>query len=161
MVVVLFFYIIFIFYKALLSMGTCGCMYCMWVRTRGCHAVLYVTFTSNYLRYLVLQICCAVARHDKDYNLTSQLMVIYTSIRPLISIQFINLSTYGGRCCLLFFFRCSVGEITDAMKKVFGEHKAGTRMVSGAYRSEYGEHEEIALCLNRYLVRILTFTYSD
>ncbi|CAM9322456.1 unnamed protein product [Lampetra planeri] len=30
--------------------------------------------------------------------------------------------------------RCSVGEITDAMKTVFGEHKASTRMVSGAYR---------------------------
>ncbi|KAK3516618.1 hypothetical protein QTP70_022041 [Hemibagrus guttatus] len=39
--------------------------------------------------------------------------------------------------------RCSVGEITDAMKAVFGEHKASTRMVSGAYRSEFGEHEEI------------------
>nr|XP_028577836.1 methylmalonyl-CoA mutase, mitochondrial-like isoform X1 [Podarcis muralis] len=29
--------------------------------------------------------------------------------------------------------RCTVGEITDAMKKVFGEHKASDRMVSGAY----------------------------
>uniref|UniRef100_A0A087X608 Methylmalonyl-CoA mutase, mitochondrial n=1 Tax=Poecilia formosa TaxID=48698 RepID=A0A087X608_POEFO len=47
--------------------------------------------------------------------------------------------------------RCSVGEITDAMKKVFGEHKASTRMVSGAYRSEFGEHEEIALANNRQL----------
>ncbi|XP_069570295.1 methylmalonyl-CoA mutase, mitochondrial [Brachyistius frenatus] len=45
--------------------------------------------------------------------------------------------------------RCSVGEITDAMKKVFGEHKASTRMVSGAYRSEFGEHEEITLAHNR------------
>ncbi|XP_061785407.1 methylmalonyl-CoA mutase, mitochondrial [Nerophis lumbriciformis] len=45
--------------------------------------------------------------------------------------------------------RCSVGEITDAMKRVFGEHKASTRMVSGAYRSEFGEHEEIALAHNR------------
>ncbi|KAK7133906.1 hypothetical protein R3I94_015683 [Phoxinus phoxinus] len=47
--------------------------------------------------------------------------------------------------------RCSVGEITDAMKSVFGEHKASTRMVSGAYRSEYGEHEEIALAHDRIL----------
>lgn len=47
-------------------------------------------------------------------------------------------------------FRCSVGEITDAMKTVFGEHKASSRMVSGAYRSEYGEQEEIALAHNRY-----------
>lgn len=45
--------------------------------------------------------------------------------------------------------RCSVGEITDAMKKVFGEHKASTRMVSGAYRTEFGEHEEITLANNR------------
>ncbi|XP_056621186.1 methylmalonyl-CoA mutase, mitochondrial [Triplophysa dalaica] len=45
--------------------------------------------------------------------------------------------------------RCSVGEITDAMKSVFGEHKASTRMVSGAYRNEFGEHEEIALAHNR------------
>lgn len=46
-------------------------------------------------------------------------------------------------------FRCSVGEITDAMKAVFGEHKASTRMVSGAYRSEYGEREEIASAHDR------------
>ncbi|KAI5611229.1 methylmalonyl-CoA mutase, mitochondrial, partial [Silurus asotus] len=45
--------------------------------------------------------------------------------------------------------RCSVGEITDAMKAVFGEHKASTRMVSGAYRSEFGEHEEITLTYSR------------
>ncbi|XP_062858309.1 methylmalonyl-CoA mutase, mitochondrial [Trichomycterus rosablanca] len=45
--------------------------------------------------------------------------------------------------------RCSVGEITDAMKAVFGEHKASTRMVSGAYRSEFGEHEEISLAHSR------------
>ncbi|KAA0708303.1 Methylmalonyl-CoA mutase, mitochondrial [Triplophysa tibetana] len=45
--------------------------------------------------------------------------------------------------------RCSVGEITDSMKSVFGEHKASTRMVSGAYRNEFGEHEEIALAHNR------------
>uniref|UniRef100_A0A8C6NKF5 Methylmalonyl-CoA mutase, mitochondrial n=1 Tax=Nothobranchius furzeri TaxID=105023 RepID=A0A8C6NKF5_NOTFU len=45
--------------------------------------------------------------------------------------------------------RCTVGEITDAMKKVFGEHKASTRMVSGAYRSEFGEHEEISVAHGR------------
>ncbi|XP_026853259.2 methylmalonyl-CoA mutase, mitochondrial [Electrophorus electricus] len=45
--------------------------------------------------------------------------------------------------------RCSVGEITDAMKSVFGEHKASTRMVSGAYRSEFGENEEIDATLSR------------
>lgn len=37
------------------------------------------------------------------------------------------------------------------MKSVFGEHKASTRMVSGAYRSEFGEHEEIVLAQNRLI----------
>nr|XP_020849525.1 methylmalonyl-CoA mutase, mitochondrial isoform X2 [Phascolarctos cinereus] len=45
--------------------------------------------------------------------------------------------------------RCTVGEITDAMKKVFGEHKANDRLVSGAYRQEFGENEEITLAVNR------------
>jgi hypothetical protein len=30
--------------------------------------------------------------------------------------------------------RCTVGEITQAMEKVFGRHVASDRMVSGAYR---------------------------
>ncbi|RXM30240.1 Methylmalonyl-CoA mutase, mitochondrial [Acipenser ruthenus] len=45
--------------------------------------------------------------------------------------------------------RCTVGEITDAMKKVFGEHKASTRMVSGAYRNEFGESQEITKANDR------------
>ncbi|XP_048842197.1 methylmalonyl-CoA mutase, mitochondrial [Brienomyrus brachyistius] len=47
--------------------------------------------------------------------------------------------------------RCSVGEITDAMKSVFGEHKASSRMVSGAYRSEFGENQEITAAHSRVL----------
>ncbi|KAG8511955.1 Methylmalonyl-CoA mutase, mitochondrial [Galemys pyrenaicus] len=45
--------------------------------------------------------------------------------------------------------RCTVGEITDAMKKVFGEHKANDRMVSGAYRQEFGESKEISSAIKR------------
>ncbi|KAG8429526.1 hypothetical protein GDO86_019935 [Hymenochirus boettgeri] len=35
------------------------------------------------------------------------------------------------------------------MKKVFGEHKASDRMVSGAYRQEFGESEEISFAISR------------
>lgn len=42
-----------------------------------------------------------------------------------------------------------MGEITDAMKKVFGEHKASDRMVSGAYRQEFGESDEILHAIKR------------
>lgn len=40
--------------------------------------------------------------------------------------------------------RCTVGEITQAMERVYGRHVANDRLVSGAYRSEYGETEEIS-----------------
>lgn len=45
--------------------------------------------------------------------------------------------------------RATVGEITDAMEKVFGRHVATGRLVSGAYKTEYGETDEIAKVIKR------------
>ncbi|XP_078694031.1 methylmalonyl-CoA mutase, mitochondrial-like [Branchiostoma floridae x Branchiostoma belcheri] len=45
--------------------------------------------------------------------------------------------------------RCTVGEISDAMASVFGRHVASDRMVSGAYKSEFGESEEIQNAMRR------------
>jgi len=45
--------------------------------------------------------------------------------------------------------RCTVGEISDAMEKVFGRFTATDHMVSGAYRSEFGDDKEIADALKR------------
>jgi methylmalonyl-CoA mutase len=39
--------------------------------------------------------------------------------------------------------RATVGEISDALEKVYGRHALTTRMVSGAYRAEYGKADEI------------------
>ncbi len=39
--------------------------------------------------------------------------------------------------------RCTVEEITEAMAVVFGRHVASDRLVSGAYRNEYGETDDI------------------
>jgi methylmalonyl-CoA mutase len=39
--------------------------------------------------------------------------------------------------------RCSLGEISDAMENVFGRYVATSRMVSGAYKTEFGEADEI------------------
>ncbi|RKP11024.1 methylmalonyl-coenzyme A mutase-like protein [Thamnocephalis sphaerospora] len=44
--------------------------------------------------------------------------------------------------------RCTVGEISEALEKVWGRHEPVTRVVSGAYKSEYGEHDEIQETLN-------------
>ncbi|KAJ3408492.1 hypothetical protein HDV05_004969 [Chytridiales sp. JEL 0842] len=40
--------------------------------------------------------------------------------------------------------RCSVGEISDALEKVWGRHNPTVRVVSGAYKSEYGSSDDIA-----------------
>ncbi|XP_071812126.1 methylmalonyl-CoA mutase, mitochondrial-like [Apostichopus japonicus] len=45
--------------------------------------------------------------------------------------------------------RCTVGEISDAMETVFNRHVAVDRLVSGAYKSEYGEDKEIEACIKR------------
>ncbi len=39
--------------------------------------------------------------------------------------------------------RATVGEISDAMEKVFGRYKATTRCISGVYATEYGDEEKI------------------
>ncbi|CAH8866549.1 unnamed protein product [Trichobilharzia szidati] len=38
--------------------------------------------------------------------------------------------------------RCTIGEITDAMVKVYGRHKASDHLVSGAYRSQFAVEDE-------------------
>ncbi|KAJ1962882.1 hypothetical protein IWQ62_003388 [Dispira parvispora] len=39
--------------------------------------------------------------------------------------------------------RCTVGEITTALEKVWGRHEPAIRVVSGAYKSEYGTSDDI------------------
>ncbi len=41
--------------------------------------------------------------------------------------------------------RATLGEISDAMEKVFGRHKAVIRSISGVYGSEFGDREEVAI----------------
>uniref|UniRef100_T1J3J2 methylmalonyl-CoA mutase n=1 Tax=Strigamia maritima TaxID=126957 RepID=T1J3J2_STRMM len=41
--------------------------------------------------------------------------------------------------------RCTVGEITQAMEKIFGRHVATGSLVSGAYKTEYGQTNELVL----------------
>ncbi len=40
--------------------------------------------------------------------------------------------------------RASLGEISDALEQVYGRHKAVIRSISGVYRTEFGEDEEVA-----------------
>ncbi len=45
--------------------------------------------------------------------------------------------------------RATVGEISDAMEKVFGRYVANTQCISGIYAAEYGEDESIRAIRNR------------
>ncbi|KAJ3291065.1 hypothetical protein HK104_006348 [Borealophlyctis nickersoniae] len=43
--------------------------------------------------------------------------------------------------------RCTVGEISDALEKIWGRHNPIVRVVSGAYMSEYGASDDISKTL--------------
>jgi methylmalonyl-CoA mutase len=40
--------------------------------------------------------------------------------------------------------RASLGEISDALEKVWGRHNAEVKSISGVYSSEFGEHDDVA-----------------
>lgn len=46
-------------------------------------------------------------------------------------------------------YRCTVGEISDAMEEAFGRHVANNRMVSGAYKSEFAEADELQAVIDK------------
>ncbi|MFH4977211.1 hypothetical protein AB6A40_003920 [Gnathostoma spinigerum] len=54
--------------------------------------------------------------------------------------------------------RCTVGEISDAMEKVFSRYAATIRMVSGAYKSAYGENNTE---INAVLERVKKFAEKE
>ncbi|MDM8527633.1 methylmalonyl-CoA mutase [Anaerolineales bacterium HSG24] len=47
--------------------------------------------------------------------------------------------------------RASLGEISDAMEKVFGRHKAVIRSISGVYSGEYGKNKDKAVAKTRQM----------
>ena len=49
-------------------------------------------------------------------------------------------------------FRCSVGEISDAMEEVFKRHVASDLSLTGAYKSEFGEDDEMSQVMDRVQV---------
>lgn len=49
--------------------------------------------------------------------------------------------------------RCTVGEISHALEKVFGRHVASVGMVSGAYAKSYGASEDMQRAMERCQVR--------
>jgi len=53
--------------------------------------------------------------------------------------------------------RCTVGEISSAIEKVFDRYQAVDRLVSGAYKTEFGESSEI----EQAMTRVSSFVQMD
>lgn len=49
--------------------------------------------------------------------------------------------------------RCTLGEISLAMEQVFGRHVASDSLVSGAYKSEYGNQSELDAVAARVIIK--------
>ncbi|GAB1603427.1 methylmalonyl-CoA mutase, mitochondrial-like [Argonauta hians] len=84
-----------------------------------------------------------MVRETRDSELASRCLDAITQCCKSGDGNLLGLSIEAARA------RCTVGEITDAMEKVFGRHTASDRLVSGAYKTEYGDINEINSVIDR------------
>ena len=77
-------------------------------------------------------------RGDRDESKVRTALEAITKSAETGEGNLLELSVEAARC------RASLGEISDAMEKVFGRHKAVIRSISGVYSSEFGEKEEVS-----------------
>ena len=82
-------------------------------------------------------ICDGEGKHCKDISVlnTGTRILVYIQPSPRHTLSFVQQIYLVNKVILVVIF------------KVFGRHVASDRMVSGAYKSEYGDSEEITLCL--------------
>lgn len=73
----------------------------------------------------------------RDKNKVKDALEAITESAKTGSGNLLGLAVEAAKC------RATVGEITQAMEAVFGRHVAADRLVSGAYKSEYGDAKEI------------------
>lgn len=88
-------------------------------------------------------------RQSRDQTAVNSALLALTKCADSNEGNLLDLSIQAARA------RCTVGEISDAMEKVVGRHVASTRMVSGAYISEYGEGEEVSQTMEAVKVGLI------
>lgn len=76
-------------------------------------------------------------RSERDQNEVSAALEAITKAAESGEGNLLELSVNAARA------KASLGEISDAIEKVSGRHKASTRSISGVYSSEYGKVDEI------------------
>ncbi len=76
-------------------------------------------------------------RAERDEAKVQNLLGAITKCAETGEGNLLDLSVQAARA------RASLGEISDAMEKVFGRHQAVIKTISGVYSSEYGEMDQI------------------
>ncbi|XP_059145475.1 methylmalonyl-CoA mutase, mitochondrial-like [Physella acuta] len=85
----------------------------------------------------------AKVRATRDSQKVKEILDAITQCARSGEGNLLALSIEAARC------RATVGEISDAMEVVFGRHVASDRMVSGAYKNEFAEADELQVVIDR------------
>jgi methylmalonyl-CoA mutase len=76
-------------------------------------------------------------RSERDENQVQNILNAITQSAENKQDNLLQLSVDAARA------RASLGEISDAMEKVFGRHQATTRAISGVYSAAFGEGDQV------------------
>ena len=91
-------------------------------------------------------------RQERDAKAAEEKLAALTKAAETGEGNLLELAIEAGRA------KCSVGEISDALEKVYGRHKAEIRAISGVYSGEVGEKSDVVKTVHKM---VDTFEAND
>lgn len=91
-------------------------------------------------------------RQERDPKVAEEKLAALTKAAETGEGNLLELAIEAGRA------KCSVGEISDALEKVYGRHKAEIRAISGVYSGEVGEKSDVVKTVHKM---VDTFEAND
>ncbi len=91
-------------------------------------------------------------RRERDEKVVAEKLHALTQAAERGEGNLLALAIDAGRA------KCTVGEISDALEKIYGRHKAEIKAISGVYSSEVGEKSDVVKLVHKI---IATFEAND
>ena len=91
-------------------------------------------------------------RRERDPKVVQEKLAALTKAAETGEGNLLALAIEAGRA------KCTVGEISDALEKVYGRHKAEIRAISGVYSGEVGEKSDVVKMVHKI---VETFEAND
>jgi methylmalonyl-CoA mutase len=91
-------------------------------------------------------------RKERDASTVQEKLAALTKAAQTGQGNLLELAIDAGRA------KCTVGEISSALEKVYGRHKAEIRAISGVYRGEVGEKSDVVKTVHKM---VDTFEAND